>query len=338
MRRIRRTRTKDTTGAATTPATTNRRTASMQKKKMPALPPQWWKARKAKRRGEWWELTLPDEWAHVPTPVFLRTLPMSTKLGRRLHETDGIVRTAQTLRLKLFPHETCDFTPQFKELQVLYEDDFILVINKPAGMEVHPSVAGQGDTLAHAIAAYYAYTDQACRVRHIHRLDKDTTGPLLYAKNEYAHYVCDEAMRTKRIQRLYTAIVEGVPKKNKGEINAPIGQDRHHATRRRVSPTGESAVTWFTVIERFVDHAHVRLQLHTGRTHQIRVHMAHIGHPIAGDGMYGGHRQHIAHQALHGERLLLPHPWTDAPLDIHAPMPAVFARVLHKLRKPPHSQ
>jgi 23S rRNA pseudouridine1911/1915/1917 synthase len=287
----------------------------------------------AKRKGEWLELRLPENLAGIPLAGLMRQLPVPQKIAGKLIATGGVVRQGKQVRLRLFPRERPEFEAEWTELNVLYEDDFTLVVNKPVGVEVHPSAKGQKGTLAHAVAAYYDTTGQACRVRHIHRLDKETTGPVLYAKNELAHYVFDAAMREKRIERIYTAIAEGVFKDKKGVIDAPIGQDRHHSTRRRVSDTGEKAVTRYDVIERFADHTYVRLRLETGRTHQIRVHLSHLGHPLAGDGMYGGHRDYMKRQALHGEKLIWSHPWTGERMEVRAPLPDDIASLLRTLRE-----
>jgi len=285
-----------------------------------------------RRKGEWWELKLPDGLAEAPIGAILKQLPVPAKLAGRLIAAKGAIKQGKQLRLKLFPPEEPGFPGDWAELNILYEDDFSLVVNKPAGVEVHPSVQGQRGTLAHAVAAYYEATGQRCRVRHIHRLDKETTGPVLYAKNELAHYVFDKAMREKEIERIYVAIAEGVISKAKGTIDAPIGQDRHHPTRRRVSETGEPAVTRYEVVETFPDLTLVRLRLETGRTHQIRVHLSHIGHPLTGDGMYGGSRRYMQRQALHGEKLVWRHPWTGERLEVRAPLPEDMDRLLQELR------
>jgi 23S rRNA pseudouridine1911/1915/1917 synthase len=129
------------------------------------------------------------------------------------------------------------------------------------------------------------------------------------------------------------AVAEGVIAANKGTIDKPIGQDRHHPTRRRVSQTGERAVTRFEVVERFPEHTLVRLRLETGRTHQIRVHLSSVGHPLAGDGLYGGTRRHIRRQALHGEKLIWFHPWTGERMEVRAPLPDDLAALLNELRR-----
>jgi len=283
-------------------------------------------------KGEWMHIRLPASLAGAPLPAVLSRLPISAKLAAKLQRDKGLILQGPQLRLRLFPREQIDFPADWMELNILYEDEYTLVVNKTAGIEVHPSERGQRRTLAHGVAAYYEMSGQQLRVRHIHRLDKETTGPVLYAKNEFAHEHYDRAMREKRIERIYLALAEGVIAQDKGTIDKPIGKDRHHSTRRRVSETGESAVSHYEVVERFADHTLVRLRLETGRTHQIRVHMAAIGHPLAGDGMYGGTRHLMKRQALHGERLIWPHPWSGEMQQVRAPLPEDFAGALHQLR------
>lgn len=283
-------------------------------------------------KGEWMEIRLPDAVAGAPLPRILPMLPLAPKQISKLSQARGLLLQGNTLRLHLFPRESRDFPPDWMDLNILYEDEYTLVINKPSGIEVHPSEKGQRRTLAHAVSAYYEMSGQDLRIRHIHRIDKETTGPVLYAKNEFAHYQYDKAMREKAIERVYVALAEGVLAQNKGTINQPIGQDRHHPTRRRVSETGESAVTHFEVVERFPEHTLVRLRLETGRTHQIRVHLSAIGHPLAGDGLYGGKRTVMSRQALHGERLIWNHPWTGEKQHVQAPLPEDFAEALKRLR------
>ncbi|MBB6675702.1 RluA family pseudouridine synthase, partial [Cohnella nanjingensis] len=255
-----------------------------------------------RRKGDWMEFRVPEGIAGAPIQQVLKHTPLVPKLAHKLLQAKGVALQGTNLRLQLFAREKRDFPSDWMELNVLYEDDFTLVVNKPSGYEVHPSEKGQRHTLAHAVAAYYEMTNQDVRIRHIHRIDKETTGPVLYAKNEFAHYQYDKEMREKKIERIYVALAEGELPQNKGTINLPIGQDRHHSTRRRVSETGDPAITHYEVVQRYEGYTLVRLRLETGRTHQIRVHMAAIGHPLAGDGLYGGKRAVISRQALHGER------------------------------------
>ena len=284
-------------------------------------------------KGEWMDIRLPDGLVSAPLSVVAKYLPLPPKHLSKLLQNRGCLLQGANLRLHLFPREQRDYPSDWMELNILYEDEFTLVVNKPAGIEVHPSEKGQRKTLAHAVAAYYEMTGQDLRVRHVHRIDKDTTGPVLYAKNEFAQYQYDKGMREKTIGRVYLALAEGGIEGNKGRIDKPIGQDRHHSTRRRVSETGDPAVTHYEVVERFADHTLVRLHLETGRTHQIRVHLSSINHPLAGDGLYGGKRTVISRQALHGERLIWHHPWTGDKQQVTASLPDDIREALDKLRR-----
>lgn len=276
---------------------------------------------RGKRKGEWYELKLPESFANAAPSALARFLPLPPRMASKLLQEHGIQKTGALLKVRLFPKERLGMEPDWHELNILYEDEFLLIVNKPVGMEVHPSSHGQKGTLANAVASYYDMAGLPCKVRPVHRLDKDTTGPVIFAKNELASVVMEAALKEKKIERQYVALAEGRLPQQKGTIDLPIGQDRLHSTRRRVSETGERAVTHYHIAEHFRTHTLVRLRLETGRTHQIRVHLSHIGHPIAGDGMYGGNRKLISRQALHGEKLVCRHPWTGEELQIKAPLP-----------------
>lgn len=204
---------------------------------------------------------------------------------------------------------------------VLYEDDYCLVLNKPVGMPVHASFEGERGTLDEAACRHMLAQDDPLTVRHIHRLDDDTSGPVLYSKNDLAQLKLDEAMREKAVDRIYLAAVHGRFHRKSGVIDAPIGKDRHHTARRRVSPSGDAALTHYEVVAELADISIVRLKLETGRTHQIRVHMSHIGHPLLGDSLYGGSASRLKHQALHGEKLRFPHPLSGYIHEVEAPRP-----------------
>ncbi|WP_127529725.1 RluA family pseudouridine synthase [Paenibacillus kobensis] len=221
-------------------------------------------------------------------------------------------------------------TGRYSEAAVLFEDDHVLVMDKPAGMAVHPSRQGERGTLDEAAARHLLLRNDPLPVRHIHRLDNETSGPVLYSKNDLAQLRLDEAMRSKSIDRIYAAFVHGTVRSCTGTIDAPIGRDRHHAARRRVVQGGDPARTHYEVLEQYRDAALVRLKLETGRTHQIRVHMSHIGHPLIGDSHYGGKTQWLAHQALHGERLLFTHPLHGGRMETASPYPDWFVR-LHSI-------
>lgn len=288
-----------------------------------------------KRTGEWLELPAP-----LPAEGELGAW-MSAEFGLNPQELkqfaapDSIRLKGNRVFLRMFPEEEPQFEPEWDlpEPEILFEDDFCLVVNKPAGMPVHPPESGAKGSLAGAVAAYYASSGQMNRVRHIHRLDADTTGPVLYAKNHFAQRRLDEDMRKKAVERFYLALVQGNPRKAKGTIDAPIGRDRHRSGFRRVSPTGEKAVTHYEVMEAYRDAALVRLQLETGRTHQIRVHLSFIGHPLLGDKPYGGRTVALNRQALHGSELVFRHPFTGEILRLIAPLPVEFAGLLEDLRR-----
>ncbi|MFD0588306.1 RluA family pseudouridine synthase [Paenibacillus sp. GCM10027627] len=210
---------------------------------------------------------------------------------------------------------------------VLYEDDYCLVLNKPAGIPVHASYDGQSGTLDDMAAAYLLQNGDPLPVRHIHRLDDETSGPVLYSKNDLAQLRLDAAMREKAIDRKYVALVEGAMKKSAGAVREPIGKDRHHPSRRRVTPSGDEAVTHYEVLQKLPELTLVSVQLETGRTHQIRVHMSYIGHPLTGDSLYGGSPRWLSHQALHGEQLTFPHPLTGLMVNVQAPWPQWLERL-----------
>lgn len=246
------------------------------------------------------------------------------------------IELADRTRIHMFPAEPFGFEPNYaRPCVVLYEDDFCLVVHKPAGLKVHPTEMKQNtpdiDTLANCIAAYYESSGQQVAVRHVHRLDTDTTGPVLYAKCKTALIKLDEAMREKAIERTYVALAQGTFKHKKGTINQPIGKDRHHKQRRRVSATGQYAVTNYIVRDQYADTALVELSLETGRTHQIRVHMSYLGHPLLGDTLYGGSSLdgRLTRQALHGVRLSFNHPFTGEPITVDDPIPQDFQSWMH---------
>lgn len=286
------------------------------------------------RKGEWLELRAPggtmepEQWK----ALLLEEYRFPPKLLQRLERTEGFLPEEKRLRIRLFPDEAAVETAEWADLEVLYEDDYCLVVNKPAGMPVHPSQPGQTGTLAHAVASYYDQTGQRCRIRHIHRLDEDTTGPVLYAKNELAHILLDEAMREKSIQRIYVAIAQGRLAPAAGLIDKPIGKDRHNPKRRRITPGGDPARTRYRTLDYAEGAVLVELRLETGRTHQIRVHMQAVGAPLIGDALYGGSTRLFNRQALHGEVLEFRHPWTGEEIRVEAMLPEDFVKLWSRLK------
>lgn len=255
--------------------------------------------------------------------------------GSPIKNAHQAVKAGDRVMLHLFEREDYGVEPEPIPIDVIFEDDHILVVNKPAGLTVHPTEIGQGGTLAHGIAYHYQSQGLQIKVRHVHRIDKDTSGLLLIAKHALAHSILDQALREHRIHREYVAFATGHFAQKKGTIREPIGRDRHHPTRRRVSPSGDPAITHYQVLEQYQDGAFVRLNLETGRTHQIRVHLSYIGHPLYGDTLYGGPKYPIRRQALHGERLRIVHPLTMEEMEFYAPMPDDMQQLQTFLRDQP---
>ncbi|MGV2966124.1 RluA family pseudouridine synthase [Paenibacillus sp. AGC30] len=294
-----------------------------------------------KRRGEWLEL-MPGRavTGSLDKPMaaeqwLLSELQFPEKLLRQLKANQGIQLAGDRLRLALFASQPIDVEPRWADVDVLYEDDFCLVMHKPAGMKLHPdgSRVDQAITLDHVVASYYEMNGIQASVRHVHRLDEDTTGPVLYAKNAFALAKLDEAMRRKEIGRHYVAIAGGQIPLELHKIDAPIGKDRHHKQRRRVSEGGQEAVTHVEIVEVWERATLVRLKLDTGRTHQIRVHLSYVGHPLIGDALYGGRADAIGRQALHGEMLKFSHPLTGAMIEVNDPWPSDFTQLAERERQ-----
>lgn len=294
-----------------------------------------------KRRGEWLELmpgkavTGSSDRQKAAEQWLLSELQFPEKLLRQLKANRGIQLAGDRLRLALFASQPIDVEPRWADVDVLYEDDFCLVMHKPAGMKLHPdgSRTDQAITLDHVVASYYEMNGIQASVRHVHRLDEDTTGPVLYAKNAFALAKLDEAMRRKEIGRHYVAIAGGQIPLELHKINAPIGKDRHHKQRRRVSEGGQEAVTHVEIVEVWERATLVRLKLDTGRTHQIRVHLSYVGHPLIGDELYGGRTDVIGRQALHGEVLKFNHPLTGAVIEVTDPWPSDFTQLAERERQ-----
>ncbi|WP_405130711.1 RluA family pseudouridine synthase [Paenibacillus sp. FSL H8-0317] len=294
-----------------------------------------------KRRGEWLEL-MPGRavTGSLDKPMaaeqwLLSELQFPEKLLRQLKANRGIQLAGDRLRLALFASQPIDVEPRWADVDVLYEDDFCLVMHKPAGMKLHPdgSRVDQAITLDHVVASYYEMNGIQASVRHVHRLDEDTTGPVLYAKNAFALAKLDEAMRRKEIGRHYVAIAGGQIPLELHKIDAPIGKDRHHKQRRRVSEGGQEAVTHVEIVEVWERATLIRLKLDTGRTHQIRVHLSYAGHPLIGDTLYGGRADAIGRQALHGEMLKFSHPLTGAMIEVNDPWPSDFTQLAERERQ-----
>ena len=227
----------------------------------------------------------------------------------------------------LIPEDSRDeqaILPTRMELSVLYEDEDIMVINKPSNMPVHPSAGNYTNTLANGTAWYFAQKGQNFVFRCINRLDRDTTGALILAKNPLSAAILSAQMKARQIKRTYLALVEGIPDKS-GTINAPIARmDGSVITREVNFQTGEPAVTHYECLATGPLYSLLELHLETGRTHQIRVHLNYIGHPLPGDYLYNPDYRKIQHQPLHSYQLEFTHPITKKPMLFTAPVPDDF--------------
>lgn len=236
--------------------------------------------------------------------------------------------------------EPLDILPEDIPLDILYEDDDILVVNKPKGMVVHPAPGHYTHTLVNAVMFHcgkdLSGINGVLRPGIVHRIDMDTTGSLLICKNDVAHQILAEQLKDHSITRRYHAVVTGNLKSDTGTVNAAIG--RHPTDRKKMSTKSNSprpSVTHYKVLERFGDYTYIECELETGRTHQIRVHMASIGHPILGDKIYGPAKCpfKLEGQTLHAKILGITHPSTGKYMEFDAPLPEYFIKLLSTLRK-----
>lgn len=262
--------------------------------------------------------------------------------GRPLRPADRVRPGAQ---LEIPADEPATATPHLvavreppPALRVVYEDAALLIVDKPAGLVVHPAAGHWDDTLVHALAARpeFAASVAAGELRPgiVHRLDKDTSGLMVVAKTPSAHAALEAAFRAHQVERTYAAVVRGVPPAERGRVEAPLGRDPRDRLRFTVRADGRVAITHFRVLERHMHGAVLALRLETGRTHQIRVHLAHIGIPVAGDPLYGTpeDRRCGKGQLLHSWRLRLAHPLDGTVLRFEAPWPERMERAVERLR------
>ena len=234
-----------------------------------------------------------------------------------------------------------DIKPEDIPLDILYEDKDIIIVNKPKQMVVHPAPGHYSQTLVNALMYHCGFElsgiNGTMRPGIVHRIDMDTTGSLVACKNDMAHQSLSKQLKEHSIRRIYVAIVHGNIKEEDGTVNAPIG--RHPTERKKMSMpsrNGREAITHYQVLERFGNYTYIQCELETGRTHQIRVHMASLGHPLLGDMVYGPKKcpfPHLQGQTLHARTLGIIHPRTGEYLEVNAPLPAYFIELLDKLRK-----
>lgn len=251
------------------------------------------------------------------------------KTGQTLHPGDLIDIT--------FPDPKDNvILPEDIPLSILYEDDAVLVVDKPKGMVVHPACGHFSGTLVNAVMFHcrdsLSGINGVLRPGIVHRIDKNTTGSLVVCKTDEAHRSLAAQLKEHSIKRRYVGVVRGVVKEDQGVIDRPIGRDKKNRKRMSVSSDGKEAVTRFRVLERFSNTTYLEFTLETGRTHQIRVHMASLGHPLYGDEVYGREEKGLIGQTLHAETLGFLHPVTGIYMEFHAPLPDYFSTLLKTLK------
>lgn len=305
--------------------------------------------------AEIYHFTVSEEQAGLRLDKFLSEQQIG--LTRSLAEkyiTEGCVKLAEKPLSKSYRVEAgdvltaeipepkpLDVLPEAIPLDIVYEDSDLLVVNKPKGMVVHPAPGNYTGTLVNALLAYCGDTlsgiNGVIRPGIVHRIDKDTSGLLIVAKNDFAHKHLAEQIKVHSFTRIYEAVVHGNLKEDSGTVDEPIG--RHPVDRKKMAVTeknSRNAVTHFQVLLRYQGFTHVRLKLETGRTHQIRVHMAYLGHPVAGDPVYGPKKPAagLQGQCLHARVIGFVHPRTGQYMEFTSDLPAYFTEFLGKLKQP----
>ncbi|MGL4698685.1 RluA family pseudouridine synthase [Apilactobacillus kunkeei] len=246
------------------------------------------------------------------------------------------VKDGEVIQVTIPEPETMNVEPENIDIDIVYEDDDVIVVNKPQGMVVHPSPGHPDHTLVNALLYHSPLStiNGTYRPGIVHRIDKDTSGLLMVAKNNYAHESLSKQLKDKSNIREYIALVHGNIKENSGVINAPIGRSKKDRKKQAIVDDGKNAVTHFKVLERFGgEYTLVSCVLETGRTHQIRVHMKYIGHPLAGDPLYGPKNTLKGNgQFLHAKKLGFVHPKTNEQMIFETPLPEIFEQTITKLR------
>jgi len=256
------------------------------------------------------------------------------------------VQMDDRIQIRAIVEGTDRWEPESIALDIVYEDEHIIVLNKPAGLVVHPAAGHSAGTLLNALLAHAPELDRLPRAGIVHRLDKDTSGVMVVARSLIAHTSLVAQLQARTMGREYEAVVVGTMTGG-GVVNAPIGRHPQQRKKMTVKSDGKPAITHYRLVERFRAHCHVRCQLETGRTHQIRVHMAHIHHPLVGDPVYGGRLRippgadesllqvlrGFRRQALHARCLKLSHPLDNEPLSFEVPLPEDLVALLEALRE-----
>ena len=256
----------------------------------------------------------------------------------KIAKSNKVLKSGEVVKLTLPENKNLDLTPENIALDIVYQDDDVAVINKPQGMTVHAGNGTNGSTLVNALLYHLdnlSGINGVIRPGIVHRIDKNTSGLLVVAKNDDAHVALAKQLEDKTCSRIYIALLEGVVKEDSGTITTCIGRNPKDRTKMAVVSYGREAITDFKVLERFDGYTLCEFSLKTGRTHQIRVHAKYIGHPIVGDKEYGYKNQkfNLEGQLLHATRLKFVHPTSGKTVSFNAPLPDYFEKILKRVRK-----
>lgn len=280
---------------------------------------------------------------YISLEEFLYGNEISGRLFRRLYKNKHIYLNGKFVRKSTelkkgdkvsiyMEDEENNIIPEKMDLSIVYEDFDLLVLNKQPDIVVHPTKSHQENTLSNGIAYHFKENGIKKKIRFVNRLDMDTTGILIVAKNPFAHQQMGIQLEANSITKKYYALVEGVVEKHEGIIDLPIGREEEHSIKKIVTKKGQNAITAYKVIERFKNATLVDIQIFTGRSHQIRVHMNHISHPIIGDMLYNKESLYIKRQALHSYYLKAKHPRTNIVMEFIAPLPEDMERLIDLMR------
>ena len=271
--------------------------------------------------------------------ILRENLNFSQRLSKKLELADKIFLNGNIVKLNKnvsmgdilsveFHEEEDEYEAVDIPIDILYEDSDLIVVNKPPHIVVHPTKSHQGNTIANGVAYYFKQNNIQKKVRLVNRLDMNTSGIVIIAKNPYTHNEISNQMKANTVEKYYYAIAEGTVENDHGTINEPITRLNQEDIIRIVHPTGKECVTHYEVEKRFNNMTLLKLKLETGRTHQIRVHLKHLGHPVLGDTLYGHQSDLIDRQALHCYQMIFKKPWTGETINIQCPLPKDMADLI----------
>lgn len=271
--------------------------------------------------------------------IMIESLNFSKRLSKKLELSDKLYVNGKVTRLNKsvfsgdilsieFDEEEDEYDAIDIPIEIIYEDNDLLAVNKRAYIVVHPTKSHQNNTVANGVAYYFKQKGIKRKVRLVNRLDMNTSGIVIIAKHPYAHNELSNQMKSNEVDKYYYAIVEGIIKEDVGTINEPIARLNPEDIIRVVHPSGKECITRYTVEKRFNNMTLVKLKLETGRTHQIRVHMKHIGHPVLGDTLYGSESELMGRQALHCCEMRFTQPLTGVEITVKSPLPEDMKKII----------